>query len=103
MYQWVRMLSVKYDRPMLATSQISAEGDGLQFPTLGMLKDSKTGKQGAAEFILPIGATNDPNMAGSRFVSLTKNKLHRHGGPKDPRCEVIFDGERGRYRMPEHL
>ena len=103
MYQWVRVLSVKYDRPMLATSQISAEGDGLQFPTLGMLKDSKTGKQGAAEFILPIGATNDPNMAGSRFVSLTKNKLHRHGGPKDPRCEVIFDGERGRYRRPEHL
>lgn len=103
MYQWVRILSVKYDRPMLATSQISNDGDGLQFPTLGMLKDSKTGKQGAAEFILPIGATNDPNMAGSRFISLTKNKLHRHGGPKDPRCEVLFDGERSRYRMPENL
>lgn len=102
MYQWVRVLSVKYDIPMLATSQISADGDGLAYPTLSMLKDSKTGKQGAAEFIMPIGALNDVNQQHSRFISLTKNKLHRHGGPKDPRAEVIFDGERGRYRMPNY-
>lgn len=101
MYQWVRVLSVKYDIPMLATSQISADGDGLAYPTLSMLKDSKTGKQGAAEFIMPIGALNDVNMQASRYIGLTKNKLHRHGGPKDPRAEVIFDGERGRYRSPQ--
>lgn len=103
MYQWVRILSVKYDIPMLATSQISAEGDGLQYPTLSMLKDSKTGKQGAAEFIVTIGASNDPALEGSRFMGMTKNKLHRFGGPKDPRCEVRFDGARGRYNMPEAL
>ena len=102
MYQWVRILCVKYDIPMLATSQISADGDGLAYPTLGMLKDSKTGKQGAAEFIMTIGALNDANMQASRFIGMTKNKLHRHGGPKDPRTEVIFDGERGRYRMPNY-
>lgn len=101
MYQWVRVLSVKYDIPMLATSQISADGDGLAYPTLSMLKDSKTGKQGAAEFIVTLGALNDPNMQGSRFIGMTKNKLHRSGGPKDPRAEVLFDGERGRYRSPE--
>lgn len=100
MYQWVRILSVKYDIPMIATSQISAEGDGMQYPTLSMLKDSKTGKQGAAEAIITLGASNDIVLANSRFVGMTKNKLHRHGGPKDPRCEVIFDGERGRYNMP---
>ena len=103
MYQWVRVLSVKYDVPMLATSQVSADGDGMQYPTLGMLKDSKTGKQGAAEFIMTIGASNDPSMEGSRFMGMTKNKLHRFGGPKDPRCEVRFDGARGRYNMPEGL
>lgn len=103
MYQWVRILSVKYDVPMLATSQISAEGDGLQYPTMSMLKDSKTGKQGAAEFILMIGATNDPGQQHSRFLGLPKNKLHRHGGPKDPRAEVLFDGERGRYNAPTTL
>lgn len=103
MYQWTRVLSVKYDRPILATSQVSADGDGMQFPTLSMLKDSKTGKQGAAEFILTIGASNDPGMQHSRFFGLTKNKLHRHGGPKDPRAEVLFDGERGRYNEPTTL
>ena len=103
MYQWVRVLSVKYDVPMLATSQISADGDGLQYPTLSMLKDSKTGKQGAAEFILTIGASNDVHLQHSRFLGLTKNKLHRHGGPKDPRAEVLFDGERGRYNQPTQL
>lgn len=103
MYQWARVLSVKYDVPILATSQISADGDGVQWPTLSMLKDSKTGKQGAAEFIVTIGASNDPLLANDRYIGMTKNKIHRHGGPKDPRCAVTFDGERGRYNMPRSL
>lgn len=101
MYQWVRILSVKYDVPMLMTSQISADGDGLQYPTQTMLKDSKTGKQGAAEFIITLGASNDPVLANSRFIGLPKNKLSRSGGAKDPRVEVLFDGDRGRYNMPQ--
>lgn len=101
MYQWARIIAVKYDCVTLATSQISAEGDGLAYPTLSMLKDSKTGKQGAAEFIVTIGASNDDNMKSIRFIGTTKNKLAREGKPKDPRCEVIFDGDRGRYIMPE--
>jgi len=39
-------------------------------------------------------------MQGSRFINTTKNKLHRYGGAKEPRCEMLFDGERGRYNMP---
>jgi replicative DNA helicase len=100
MYQWVRILSVKYDIPMIATSQISAEGDGLPYPTLPMLKDSRTGKQGAAEAIITLGASNDPILASSRFIGCTKNKLARAGAAKDPRVEVFFDGDRGRYVMP---
>lgn len=103
MYQWARMLAVKHDIPVIATSQISADGDGLAFPTLGMLKDSKTGKQGAAEAIITLGASNEPGLAGTRFIGATKNKLHRSGGPRDPRCEVLFDSERGRYNMPGGL
>lgn len=102
MYQWARIISVKYDVPVIATSQISAEGDGMQFPTLPMLKDSKTGKQGAAEAIITIGASNDPMLSSSRYINTTKNKLHRDGGPKEPRCEVLFDGSRGRFNMPEN-
>jgi replicative DNA helicase len=100
MYQWARMMAVKHDIPIIATSQISADGDGIAYPTLPMLKDSKTGKQGAAEAIITIGASNDPMLTNSRFIGSTKNKLHRSGGPKDPRCEVLFDGERGRYVTP---
>lgn len=100
MYQWARVQSVKHDCVAIATSQISADGDGLPYPTLSMLKDSKTGKQGAAEAIITLGASNDPILASSRFIGSTKNKLHREGGPKDPRCEVVFDGLRGRYNMP---
>lgn len=98
MYKWARERSVKYDCIGLATSQISNDGDGLQFPTLGMLKDSKTGKQGACDFQLMIGASNDPGLIGSRYLSLPKNKLRRPDGASDPRAEVIFDGVRARYK-----
>lgn len=100
MYQWARVLGVKYDTPCIATSQISADGDGLQFPTLPMLKDSKTGKQGAADAIITLGAVNDQFYANSRFIGLTKNKLRREGSPQTPNCEVTFDGQRGRVIMP---
>lgn len=96
MYQWGRILGVKYDCPVMATSQVSGDGENMQYPLLGMLKDSKTGKQGAADVILTLGYVND--YPDSRFLGTTKNKLHREGGPKSPRCEVIFDGERGRYK-----
>ena len=97
MYKWARERAVKYDCICLATSQISNEGDGLQFPTLGMLKDSKTGKQGACDFQLMIGATNDPNTAHSRYIGLPKNKLRREGAPGDPRAEVWFKPDVARY------
>lgn len=100
MYQWARVLGVRLDCPILATSQVSAEGDGMQYPLMHMLKDSKTGKQGAADFILMIGKSNDPLLEDSRFLSLPKNKLIRDDGPKDPRCEVLFDYKRGRFKMP---
>ncbi|MBO2952653.1 AAA family ATPase [Burkholderia pseudomallei] len=99
-YQWARLMAVKYDTPIIATSQISADGDGLQFPTLPMLKDSKTGKQGAADAIITLGAVNDPFYASSRWIGMTKNKLRRQGAPQSPQAEVMFDGERGRLLMP---
>ena len=97
MYQWARMMGVKYDCGVIATSQISGEGDGLQYPGLGMLKDSKTGKQGAADVIITIGTVNDPVLAKSRYMGCTKNKRVRTGVGSSPMQEVIFDGDRGRY------
>lgn len=97
MYQWGRELAVKHEHAALATSQISNDGDGMQFPTLGMLKDSKTGKQGACDFQLMIGASNDEGYSGVRWIGMPKNKLRREGAPPDPRAAVKYDPERARY------
>ena len=97
MYQWARELAVKHEFAGIATSQISQEGDGMQFPTLPMLKDSKTGKQGACDFQIMIGASNDPGLSRVRYIGAPKNKLRREGGPSDPRATVKYDSEIGRY------
>lgn len=97
MYQWARELGVRYDCPIIATSQISGDGESTPYPTLGMLKDSKTGKQGAADVIITIGTNEDPSMANTRFIGMTKNKLALEGVPVSPRKEMQFDGACGRY------
>lgn len=97
MYQWARECAVKHMHAGLATSQISNDGDGEMFPTLGMLKDSKTGKQGACDFQLMIGASNDPGLASLRYLGLPKNKLRREGAPGDPRATVQFNPMIARY------
>ena len=102
-YQRSRIWAVKYDCAVLATSQLSAEAAGVLFPGMHMLANSKTGKAGAADFIMMVGASDDPLLRNSRWLSLPKNKLARSGGPKDPRVEVPFDGPRSRFNNPERL
>lgn len=100
MYQWARMIAVKYDCVMVATSQVSAEGEGQQWPPQSALKDSKTGKQGAADVILMMGsvAQQQPNLAGSRYLSTPKNKRKRRGKPSMLMAEVAFDADRARLK-----
>lgn len=97
MYSWARLMGVKHDCVVIATSQISADGDGMQYPTLPMLKDSKTGKQGAADLIITIGAVNDPVLVNSRYIGCTKSKKVRTGQRSSPNAEVIFNGHTSRY------
>ena len=99
-YQRSRIWAVKYDCAVLATSQLSAEAAGNLFPGMHMLSNSKTGKAGAADFIMMVGASDDPLLRNSRWLSLPKNKLARAGGTKDPRVEVTFDGPRSRFLNP---
>lgn len=102
-YQRSRIWAVKYDCSVLATSQLSAEAAGNLFPGMHLLSNSKTGKAGAADFIMMVGASDDPLLRNSRWLSLPKNKLARSGGPKDPRIEVPFDGPRSRFNNPEKV
>ena len=96
LYQWSRELGVQYDAPVFVTSQISNEGAGLLFPTENMLKDSKTGKQGACDGIIMLGASDDPLQARFRGLSMPKEKCKREGA-SDMREEVRFDEDRGRF------
>lgn len=96
LYQWHRELGVKYNCPMFPTSQISTEGSGLMFPTETMLKDSKTGKQGACDGIIMLGSSDDPLMQNKRGISMPKTKSKREG-QADLREEVLFDADRGRF------
>lgn len=96
MYQWARLLGVKYDTAVIATSQISAEGENVMWPAQSMLKDSKTGKQGAADVIVMMGRVDaQPN---SRYLSTPKNKRKRTGKPSCLQAEVIFDADHCRLR-----
>lgn len=102
-YQRARLLAVKYEHAGIAASQLSAEAEGNAYPTLGMLANSKTGKPGAADWVAMLGSSTDPLMAGSRWISLPKNKLVRPGGKKDPRQQVIFEGDIARVHNPINL
>lgn len=98
MYQWARDQCVKFDFVGLATSQISDAGEQMQYPQQNMLKDSRTGKQGACDFIITLGEqTAYPN---TRFIGCTKNKIVRQGGKYSPNQQVFFDRDRSRFLMP---
>lgn len=104
MYQWARVLGVKHDCIVLCTSQLNGDAEGLTRPTLAMMKDSKTGKQGALDFLIAIGKSNDPLLKNSRFIGIPKTKLNRAGKAGDPYgYEVIIDEDRGRYMMPDEV
>lgn len=96
MYKWARNLGVKHNLMPIATSQVSVDGEGLPYPDKSMLKDSKTGKQGAADTILMLGHSNDPELERSRYISTPKTKSKREG-ENTPRAEFIFDIDRGRF------
>lgn len=97
LYQWARERSVKYDCIGFCTSQINGAGDGMLYPQMGMLKDSATTKQGACDFIIMLGASNDPGLDGVRGFSMPKNKLRKDGAP-NPRFEIMIDYETSSYR-----
>ncbi len=103
-YQWARNLGVKYDHPVIATSQVSADAeqqtDTQCYPRMDMLKDSKTGKQGAADLIIMIGRSREPGMDNARFISTPKNKLARAGKQSYIKQQVNFNIHTGRYSDP---
>ena len=103
-YQWARKLGVKYGHPVIATSQISAEVEQQSEtqcnPPMHALKDSKTGKQGAADLMIMIGRSDDPTLGSVRYISTPKNKLALTGKSQAIRQQVNIDLDRGQYLDP---
>lgn len=106
MYQWARKLGVKYDCVVIACSQVSAEAerenDTQMWPAMHMLKDSKTGKQGAADLIMMIGQNPEPGYENQRYISTPKNKLGLDTGGTTRYVKTIvnIDTNRCRFRDP---
>lgn len=98
LYSWVRESGVIYDCVNVVSTQLSGDAENMQYPHLGMLKDSKTGKQGTADVILTFGSVD--TYPRTRFLGLTKNKLTM-GRATSRLGEVVFDGARGLITMPE--
>ena len=96
MYTWSRELGVINECPTFPSSQVSVEGAGLLHPLEHMLKDSKTGKQGACDGILMIGKSDDPMLARTRGISMPKTK-QRKAGQQDLLGECLFDEDKARY------
>lgn len=98
MYQWGRDLAGEAGHVAIATSQISGDGEGLAYPAMSMLKDSKTGKQGTFDTLLMLGASNSKGMENHRYLSAPKHKL-RVDGSGTMQLEFLFDGSRGRFNV----
>lgn len=98
LYSWVRESGVIYDCVNVVSTQLSGDAENMQYPHLGMLKDSKTGKQGTADAIITFGSVD--TYPRTRFIGLTKNKLNM-GRATSRLGEVVFDGARGLITMPE--
>jgi replicative DNA helicase len=101
MYSWFRELGIKREYATIALSQISASAcdneDSQMWPQDWMLKDSRTGKQGACDLIMMIGHSQDPLKDAYRYLSTPKNKLQIAGAPS-LRAPLLFDKDRSRFK-----
>lgn len=73
-YVWARELAKQY-APVIAVCQAGVSGEGKQWLTMGDVDNSKTGKQGEADWIMGIGRKYDEGLEGIRYLHLSKNKL----------------------------
>lgn len=95
-YQRARIWGVKYGTIVIATSQLGSTAEGVLYPTLSQLANSKTGKAGAADAVIMLGSSTDGDLAAFRWIGLPKNKLARAGQKKDPQAQVNFKGDTAR-------
>lgn len=99
-YQWARELSKEYG-PVIGVCQAGGSGEGKKWLTMDDVDNSKTSKQGEADWILGIGKSNQEGMESIRHLHLCKNKLIgdedtkpelRHG-----KADILLNADIGQY------
>jgi replicative DNA helicase len=99
-YVWARELAKQY-APIIAICQAGASGEGKRWLTMGDVDNSKTGKQGEADWILGIGKVQDEGLESVRYLHLSKNKLlgdaDADGAMRHGKWEVRIRPEVARY------
>ena len=99
-YAWAREIAKQY-APVIGVCQAGASGEGKRWLTMNDVNNSKTGKQGEADWILGIGKAADDGLESYRYLHLSKNKLQ--GDPdSDPalrhgKWEVKIHPDTARY------
>jgi len=73
-YQWARELAKRFC-PVIGVCQAGASAEGKKWLTFNDVNNSKTGKQGEADWMLGIGKSQDESLSYERFFHLSKNKL----------------------------
>lgn len=99
-YQWARELAKQYG-PVIGVCQAGGTAEGKKYLVMTDVDSSHTAKQGEADFILGIGATNNEGEEYVRYLHACKNKL---GGDEDSipelrhgKVSVIIKPEIARY------
>jgi replicative DNA helicase len=75
LYNRLRELAKKYNTAIMTVGQADAEADNRKFLTLNNLDGSKVGIPGELDWCMGIGKLDDEAYAGTRFLSICKNKL----------------------------
>ncbi|MHB8602218.1 MAG: AAA family ATPase [Nitrosotalea sp.] len=73
-YKWARDIA-NLHAPVIGVCQAGSSAEGKRWLTMNDVNNSKTGKQGEADWILGIGKTLDDSQEFVRFFHLSKNKL----------------------------
>jgi KaiC/GvpD/RAD55 family RecA-like ATPase len=73
-YVWAREIAKKY-APVIAVCQAGGSGENKRWLTMNDVDNSKTGKQGEADWILGVGKVHDEGLESVRYLQLSKNKL----------------------------
>lgn len=73
-YQWARELAKRYG-PVIGVCQAGGTAEGKKWLTMDDVNNSKTSKQGEADWILGIGKTTGEGLENIRHFHLCKNKL----------------------------